>query len=156
MFSVLKRKADSPCSLLAHPAASGTSSASGACDHGLLFGSGALLRKGLDTSPRLLWCLFELHHPGRAAAGCRRLFSAPSLPAPRDARPRLGTGAQGSPYRQRGPDIFHSLLCSPLPFLNPAPGLEKPLNETHCNLLAGQKIMMPFRAPRQEGFCWSP
>lgn len=81
-----------------HPAASGTSSTSGACSHGLLFGLGAVLRKGLDKDPCLPQDPFEFHHPRRA---------------PRDARPRLPKRAQGSPYRQQwSPDVFHSLRCS--------------------------------------------
>lgn len=35
------------------------------------------------------------------------------------------------------------MACAPLPFPNPAPGLEKPFNETRYDLLAGQGFADP-------------
>lgn len=139
MFSVLKRKADSPRSPLPHPAASGTSSASGACESWAAFWLGCFAEEGAGCVP---W-----QQP--LGAGGRSLLP----PYPRPATPAPGSGHEHSVHLTSSRTLTFSAACAALTFLNPAPGLEKPLNETHGNLLAGQTIRIPFRAPRQEGFC---
>lgn len=134
MFSVLKRKADSPPCIPS--CASGTSSTSGAGDRGLLCSGG-----GWTVSPCLSLCLPGLCHPGTPLSPCLSLCPfglCHPRRAPRDtsrSESRVHLSSSSSSSRALTFPISHSRRYS-LPFHNPAPAPGKPWIR-HRDLLAG-------------------
>lgn len=156
MFSVSERETNCPpCSLPPHPTVSAEAV------HQAAMISSCFLARLLDQSgaacaalaaaacalSRGLWpCVWALP-PRKAAAACRWLCLAAFLPARRDTWPSSGLISQ-----QWGSDVSHWLRCSHQP--SSCFRSRKAFN-TPCNFLARLMIIMiPFRAPGQEGFCW--
>lgn len=111
MFPLLKRKADSPHTT--PPCCFWTSCTSGACDRGLLFALGALLRKELD----MFTCC-------SACGDSTILGERPGMPA-------LGSQSERRVHLTHSSGaLAFSTACTALLFCNPAPGLEKPFPVT--------------------------
>lgn len=83
-------------------------------------------------------------------ACCRACFNSGTA-GERPGTPALSSWSECRVHLTGSGALTFSAACTALPLINP----EKPLNETRCNLLAGQTTTMSFGAPRQEGFCWS-
>lgn len=147
MFSVLKRKADSLHSSL--PYSFWNKQHIRCLRSWAAFWLGCFARKGAGHGPSLAMVPAWTLPAQRAAAGLfwALLGSVPTCACDLGHKHRVHLPGSGA--------LMFCMACAALPFPNPAPGLEKPLNESPYDLLAGQTITMPSRAPGQEGFCWS-